>query len=227
MLIDLPADMDVYRLKYDSHCREQWESYLSAAERDQMNRFGSRKRRREFLLGRAVLRELLARHLDRPPADIPVYQADDGAPEVEGSPVQVSLTHSHGWAAAVVGSGPIGIDMEYIQPRHERLYQQILHDREMEMFDALPCDHDERQILCWTLKEATLKAVRPTERLSLRDMWIDCRFEARQAVVHVANLSLDWTVMFEKLDNFYLAVAYPSADSVGSGKFQVESSKHQ
>lgn len=210
MAIDLPADMNWYRMAYDADRRETWEAYLSEDEREQMRCFGSEKRRREFLLGRAVLRELLARRLDRAPGQIAVYQADDGAPEVEGSPVQVSLTHSHGWAAAVVASRAVGIDMEYIQPRHRRLYEQILHDGEMEMFHALPGSHDERQILCWTVKEATLKAVRPTRHLPLKDMRIDCTFDTGTADVHVVEPSSDWTVTFEKLDNFFVAVAYPA-----------------
>ena len=184
-------------------------SYLSAEERARMESFGSEKRRREFLLGRATLRSLLGHHLEAPPQEIPLYQADDGAPEVAGRELQVSLTHSHGWAAAILARQPVGIDMEYIKPRRENLYRHILHDTEMEMFEALPGGHYERQILCWTLKEATVKAVRPDKRLSPKDLRIDCCIEPT-ARVHVVDPDSTWTVSFDRVDGFFMAVAYPA-----------------
>jgi 4'-phosphopantetheinyl transferase len=210
MALTLPEDIHCHRLEYAVDCREQWLSYLSVDEREQMEQFGSEKRRREFLLGRAALRILLGRHLEVPPASIPLYQADDGAPEVAGSGLQISLTHSHGWAAAVLAGRAVGVDMEYIQPRHEELYRQILHTSEMEMFNALPPGHDERQILCWTLKEATLKAVRPEHHLSMKHLRIDCTYDRRTADVRLVNLKSSWTVSFDRVDDFYVAVAYPA-----------------
>lgn len=209
MALNLPLDMRCHRLQYLSERRSEWMRYLSADEREQMRRFGSGKRQREFLLGRAALRTLLGDYLGESPEEVLLYQADDGAPEVAGSDLQVSLTHSHGWAAAIVSRRPVGIDMEYIKPRHDQLYRQILHDTEVEMFEALPGDHYERQILCWTLKEATLKAERPDEPLSLKNMRIECDYAGRTAEVYVVTSDVSWNVSFDRVDNFFLAVAYP------------------
>ncbi len=213
MILDLPVDMRCFRQEYLAVHRSEWMGYLSAEEREQMESFGSEKRRREFLLGRATLRSLLSHHLDAAPREIRLYQADDGAPEVAGRDLQVSLTHSHGWAAAILARQPVGIDMEYVKPRHESLYRHILHDTEMEMFEALPGGLHERQILCWTLKEATVKAVRPEQRLSPKDLRIDCSYADRTARVHVVNPDSSWTVSFDRVDGFFMAVAYSASPS--------------
>lgn len=79
---------------------------------------------------------------------------ENGAPlAVDG--VHWSLTHKPAYVAGVAAPGPIGIDIEEIRPRSERLKDRIAGPEEWSLIDA---EHPESFFRYWTAKEAVLKA---------------------------------------------------------------------
>jgi 4'-phosphopantetheinyl transferase len=79
---------------------------------------------------------------------------ENGAPlAVDG--IHWSLTHKPGYVAGVAAPGPIGIDIEEIRPRSERLKDRIAGPEEWELIDS---EAPESFFRFWTAKEAVLKA---------------------------------------------------------------------
>lgn len=205
--MQLPNDIVCRRLTYEAKRRTVWEALLPPEEQERLYAFAYAKRQREFLLGRVAARQLLAERLGVSPREVPLRVASDGAVEVEGSRYAVSIAHSEEHAVAVIAERAVGVDLEQITSRRSGLERMLLHPDEQDLFERLPFDKTRGVILCWTLKEAVLKAMRTglrcwPNRLRLK---VD---PAEQS----ARLWMDggpvWQARFEEWDGNYLAVAY-------------------
>ena len=184
---------------------------LPREERDRIEGFGSAKRRREFALGRATARALLADHLAVAASDVPLHVAADGAPVIVGGPLHLSIAHAatdeRTLAAAVVAPGPVGVDLEVIRPRRPDLYRFILHPDEYGLLDTLPHAHDAAQVLLWTLKEAALKAMRTGFRTSPKKLRLTIEPVERVAWVQVEE-GERWALRYEEREGCFVAVAF-------------------
>ena len=178
----LPDGFRLRRLAWDAAAAPGWRAWLSVAERARLDGFGPAKRRREFLLGRAALRLLVADALGlATPAAAPLHAPNGGAVELvpgaapEG--LRVSLTHGDGEAVAVLAPRPVGLDAERVRRVLPRVVRFVLAPAERAALARHPAlDPEAAVILAWTLKEATLKGLRvglrraPTKlRLTLLD----------------------------------------------------------
>lgn len=96
-----------------------YEAWLSEGETARPARFVRAQRRRQFVAGRALLRQLLAPHLGCRPGQIDLIERP-GQPPLLGSGTRgpyFSLSHSGPWiACAISSSTPLGLDIEY---RHQ------------------------------------------------------------------------------------------------------------
>jgi enterobactin synthetase component D len=122
------------------------------------------KRQTEFLAGRLCAREAM-RQLDGRVHVPPI--GDDRAPVW---PVDVcgSITHSTGWAAAIVANRQhwrgLGMDIEHLMSheRAERLAAEILTPEEMQRMAQGPADLTAQCVtLTFSLKESLFKALYP------------------------------------------------------------------
>ena len=123
------------------------------------------KRQGEFLAGRlcaASALQALAGHA----CYYPARGADNAPCWPPGS--LGSITHSHGWAAALVGAQEawrgLGVDAEPLLTlaRAERLAGEILTPAELAHFQHLPADERGAWLtLCFSLKESLFKALYP------------------------------------------------------------------
>ncbi len=208
--MDLPADI---ALRFAA-----WEAggplpiaALSAQERTRLSGFGSEKRRREFALGRDTARHLLAERLALVPSAVPLRVAADGAPELDGEGLHVSIAHAataeRTLAVAAVSYRPIGVDIEVIQPRRPDLYRFVLHPDEYGLLDTLPHDHDAAQVLVWTLKEAALKAMRTGFRTSPKKLRLTVEPAQQRAEVRVEEVGT-WALRYAERDGCFVAVAF-------------------
>lgn len=125
------------------------------------------KRKTEYLAGRLCAREALFRALGV--SAVP-GTGEDRAPLWPRDCVG-SITHSHGWAAAVVGSrtryAGLGLDVESTMPddRARKLYHQILTANEQARFaDRMTRTPGEFLTLAFSLKESLFKALYPLTR---------------------------------------------------------------
>lgn len=184
---------------------------LPLDERARAEEFGSEKRRREFTLGRTVARTLLAERLAVAAPDVPLRIAADGALELDGPPLRVSIAHTETsertLAVAAVGERLLGVDLEPIRPRRADLYRFLLHPDEYGLLEQLPHDHETAQVLLWTLKEATLKAMRTGFRVSPKALRLAVEPERRVASVQVES-GERWALRYTERDGCFLAVAF-------------------
>ncbi len=182
---------------------------LAPEERALLQTFHLEKRRRQFVLGRLVLRQLLADHLGENPSRVPLVVAGDGAVDLAESTWRLSLAHSGDRAVAAVSTrGPVGVDIERIQPRHPGLPGFLLHPDEYGLIER--GDPDDRLILLWTIKEAVLKGMRTGFRVSPRALRVQMDDSADQALVVVDDRA-EWQAQCMKYDAYYVSVAYPAA----------------
>lgn len=205
--MQLPPDIAVRWMTYDPARAETMLALLPPEEQERMAAFTHAGRRRSFVLGRAAARSLLAERLGVAPAQVPLRVADDGGVDVDGAALRVSITHSGEHAVAAVAPRTVGIDLERIAPRHEGVLRFLLHPDEYAAFDALPLDHTRSLILCWTLKEATLKAIRTGLRRSPKKLRLEIDLPAQSAHVHLLDRP-PMHLRFEEREGYYWAVAF-------------------
>ncbi|MFN3532488.1 MAG: acyltransferase domain-containing protein [Candidatus Brocadia sp.] len=138
---------------------------------------GPEKRRKEWLLGRLAAKDAVRLFLKDQyqlkvnPADIEITTDEHGRPMVGGELIEklgcrltLSITHSGGSAAAVVGRCGdhlgVGIDMERVGQGHEELERVTLSAQERALLSAVPLsERGEWLIRCWCAKEAIAKAL--------------------------------------------------------------------
>jgi 4'-phosphopantetheinyl transferase len=138
---------------------------LNNAERSRAERFVFAANRNEFVLGRAMLRLVLARHLDVSPRAIAFRLGPFGKPELAGEPsrppVYFNVSHSAGLVVAAFSlMGEVGVDVEDTErPISPAVQRQVFAPEERQSWESLPPDEQGRGVAArWTLKEAFLKA---------------------------------------------------------------------
>ncbi len=205
---DLPADVALRYLHAASGDadQDQMQGLLSLEERQRLDAFSDPKRRREFVLGRAAARLLLAERLAVAPSEVPLRVTARGAVEVDADGWRLSIAHSGDWAVAGVSPRRIGVDIERIAPRVPELERYMLHPDDPPLADMAPLDKERANILCWTLKEATLKAMHRGLGYSPKKLRLAVDFGMGRATVRDAEGG-HWEAWFEERHGYYAAVA--------------------
>ena len=203
-----PSSVFLRAVTYEEERASVWHTWLSQEEDACVSSFGSDKRRREFVAGRAVARQLLADCLDVAPDRVPLRRAEDEAVDVVGTNWRVSISHSGPHALAAAARHRIGVDLEHIKPRDPAIARFLFAPEDRDLIEELPYDSDAALILCWTLKEAVLKARRTGFRTSPKELSIRVRPERKTALVEVEDGG-QWTVLFARLYGYWGAVPYP------------------
>jgi 4'-phosphopantetheinyl transferase len=140
-------------------------SWLSADEADRAVRFRFEKHRRAFVLGRAVLRALVANYLRIAPTDVSFTYGPKGKPALAGAPCPLDLNVSNSGdlaAYAFTLNCEIGVDIEYRRRMAdiEAIARRFFASAEVAEFtDLADSDRPEGFFNCWTRKEAYIKAV--------------------------------------------------------------------
>jgi 4'-phosphopantetheinyl transferase len=150
--------------------------WLSPAELAQLSGLAVVKRRRDWLLGRWTAKELLAAHLRLDRLDtLSVEAGADGAPRVRhgGPPLSLSISHCRGRAVCAVAAGvePIGVDLEWIEPRSDAFVRDFFTPSEAaRVWRVRGAERDRRVTATWSAKEAALKAQRTGLRVDTRSV---------------------------------------------------------
>lgn len=167
----------------------------------------SESRQRSFVLGRVALRQLLGGILKIAPSDVQLDIRDDGRVVAIDTSLHVSISHSADRAVAVASKRCVGVDLERIVSKPEKLLEYILHDEERPHVEELALEPDQKLFLCWTLKEAALKGSGSGLRMGPRSVRIRVDLEHETAVIRDGKDRL-WNALFEFRDDFLLAVAF-------------------
>jgi 4'-phosphopantetheinyl transferase len=160
--------IDVWRvcLVHGDQSEQDLCGILTPDEVARASRFHFQEDRRQYIRGRAMLRMLLSRYLETPPAEIRFQYENHGKPEIaapqESRDLRFNFSDSSGLALIAVGSGSaIGVDIEKVHPLPDFLdiATRFFSAREVQAILAL--SENKRQeafFACWTRKEAYLKA---------------------------------------------------------------------
>jgi len=83
-----------------------------------------------------------------------LYKDEFGKPHLIGAPWHISLSHTNGWAAAVLHrTRPVGIDIEPIRDQFRRVVPRVLSEEEIAHAAGEPA----RLAVYWCAKEALYK----------------------------------------------------------------------
>jgi len=123
---------------------------LSDTEEELYASFRTEPRRLQWLAYRRLLREMTG------PGDFPVRYDEAGKPYLAGRNWHISVTHTDRFAGVILSKKVrVGIDMEKIRPRIEKVKEKFLSDEEL---DALAEDFRlDYLTLGWCAKEALYK----------------------------------------------------------------------
>ena len=136
------------------HITEDAESLFTAlynkeTYRPQLDALRTDARRTEWLACRVLLQTLLER-------EVTVDYLPNGAPTLRDLPFSVSLSHTKGYAAALVTPhAHAGIDIEYRSDRVKKIRSRFMHDDEDTAID--PTHESDHLLIYWCAKEALFK----------------------------------------------------------------------
>lgn len=137
---------------------------LAADELIRADRLLDLQKKKQFIVARARLREILGHYQKVEPNQIKFQYNNHGKPALSGShhsSISFNLSHSGHWGAlAVVNKFAIGIDLEKIDP--DMLFSQLadryFNDDEKLQLSQYPPERQRRGFYrLWTQKEAMLK----------------------------------------------------------------------
>ena len=183
---------------------------LSPDEREYAAAFHNERARRQFVISRGMLRQLLSRYLDRPTADIRFGTEGDGKPVLAGERgVEFNLSHSGEIVVyAVAVSRPVGIDVEHLRsvPRAVELAHRFLSPEESEAIASAPQERRDREFLSsWVRREAYAKA-RGTS------IWRALESRRQNDATAATEDGLYTVRLVDYSDRYVAAVAAPGSD---------------
>ena len=187
---------------------------LGERERARLERLRIDAKREQFAAGQNALRRVLARYIDRPPADIQFSYGDHGKPYLAelaaGQTLGFNLSHSHELALIGVAPGAeLGVDVEHARAERpfERLARRFFVPEEGEVvLSRPPAEWREAFYRTWTLKEAYLKAIGTGLSLPPRSFGLDLTSEPPR---------LAWTDMDGDDPERWSFVSLPRCDRAG------------
>lgn len=150
----------------DASLLQTYESLLSQHEWSQNQILRIPAERHRHLVTRALVRTVLSRYIDRPPAAWRFTSNAYGRPAIANAlpwPLNFNLTHTSGLIVMAVTRGPraIGIDAECLRPQQSiiELSNHFFTPAETAaLYTHPPSKQDEFFLSLWTLKESYIKA---------------------------------------------------------------------
>lgn len=135
-------------------------SVLSPEEQVRYSKMTSAKRRQEFLVGRALIRDVLSSFLGQKASDIPLGVQANGAPYLKTGALYFNLSHSGSFLLLGVDETPLGVDIERMKygKAVSALAKEVLDVPALDTFLLLaPSEQAPFFYRAWTMKEAALK----------------------------------------------------------------------
>jgi 4'-phosphopantetheinyl transferase len=172
---------------------ERFESLLSPDEIERAARFRFEHLQRSFILARGALRVLLGRYLNTAPRELEFSYGSKGKPALAAphiSQLQFNASHSGGLALfAFTMDCELGVDVESIRrmPDIEDVAKRFFCAEETAELMSLPAAEREHGFfLCWTRKEAYIKATGEGLSMPLDGFRVTLRPHEPAGFVHFA-----------------------------------------
>ena len=140
---------------------------LTPDEQARALRYKIAKAREQFVIGRGLLRGLLAEYLEVEPDAVPLGYLASGKPILVGRDTQLhfNVTHTDGVLVLAAAHRRVGVDVERLRPMPDAdgLVGRYFSAAEAAAFRALPeCHREAGFFRGWTCKEAVIKAAGAT-----------------------------------------------------------------
>jgi len=162
------GEIHVWRARLDCHesLLPKFAATLSSDETSRAERFRFSGDRNGYIVGRGILRELLASYLGCSPAELQFWYGPWGKPYLrQKNPsrlVHFNVSHSQGRALLAFAVGRnLGVDVEFVRAdvAVDEIAERYFSGHEIAELRALPQTmRAEGFFLCWTRKEAYIKA---------------------------------------------------------------------
>jgi len=191
----------------------EFERVLTPDERDRVARFRFDHLRHSFVLARGSLRILLGRYLSVSPAIIRFTHNSKGKPALS-APAYLDFNASHSGDLAVFAFTTgleIGVDVEKIRSLTDmqNIASRFFCPEEAEEIMSLPENQRTRAFfLCWTRKEAYVKAIGEGLSAPLNGFSVTVQPNQPARFVHFAqgaNAAMNWTLYDLQLAPEYAA----------------------
>ena len=163
-------------------------------------------RKRQWLAYRALLWQMLD------PASPGIAFDRHGKPFLASGSHFISVSHAGDYAAAIYAEKrPVGIDIEKLQPRVERVKERFMHPMELESINS--GNRLEHLYVYWCGKEALYKLHGKPEVDFRNDIFIHpfdylCNTKRLcSATVNIDGCRKDYILYFEKLGDYMLVTA--------------------
>jgi 4'-phosphopantetheinyl transferase len=133
---------------------------------------------------------------------------EHGKPYLANFPYFISLSHSFDYAAVMVSKNkPVGIDIELIKDKIERIAHKFMNDEELAFID--PLNRTEQLYACWCAKEAIYKLQGKKNVSFLHNIRLDSfdyHPEGRSinASLQLENSRKDFEVRYQKMDGYMI-----------------------
>ena len=163
----IPLARDAVHVWHASLSREPRElaglgQLLSPDERERAARFRFARDRDRYVAGRGLLRIVLGRYVDHPAATLAFDYGEFDKPHLRGGGLHFNLSHSGAVALlAVTRVAEVGVDVELEPVRfdYEALAGRFFSPAEVAALSRVaPAQRARSFLLCWTRKEAFIKA---------------------------------------------------------------------
>jgi len=175
---------------------------LDESEKAYVEQIGNGKRHLHWLGTRVLLRKLLITD-----DYIDVKVDEHGKPYLVSLPYHISLSHSFDYAAVMISkSGPVGIDIEQVKEKVERIAHKFMRPQELEFINNT--DKINHLYACWCAKEAIYKCNGEKE-VSFVDNIVLSPFNferqgAIKAVLQKGEKHLDYKVEYLQYEDYMI-----------------------
>jgi len=174
-----------------SQSPEELVRYMKSQEKAAFQKIKNNKRKMEYLAGLIAAKELYSIIENDPEVfgKIEIRKTTKGQPYIyilkdkKKSDLFISISHSENYALAVIGSVPLGVDIEKIEERNESFYKEAFTERERSTIS----NDKELGTIYWTIKEAVSKALGEGLNISLHDIEIANAQKDNSYIVKLAD----------------------------------------
>ncbi len=195
--VDQAGILGIWKIEEDDGYFERL-LVLSSEEQEQLKELKAR-RRTEWLAARLILHILSARE-ERGR----LIKDEFGKPHWCDSSYQISISHTHGYAAAIAARKKVGIDIQTRVVKITRLASKFMSDQEME--NVAPHRAIDYLHIYWGIKESLYKAYGRRSIDYKRHLRVDpFNFEDRYTTAWtLKEVKEEYRVYFELLNDFIL-----------------------
>lgn len=177
------TDTRPYRNGHEHEAVSRW---LTPEELQHLDRYSFDKRRSEWLSGRICAKQAVLELLNR--EGWGEYQAQDivietrasgrpylrlDKPQVSGTDIDISISHSHDMAVSIAADGYCGVDIQYLNDTLFKVKPRYCTDLESAILDEIGVNELHQLGLLWVSKEAIRKSLSSIDLLGFLDIRLE------------------------------------------------------